>query len=161
MPLPPALHSSANRPAFWFVALALANLCTESLACWYLGFPAPGLATCLGLLALAVVVAGIMAFALDRLVLATYRQLTADGATAAAEREVLELALAARLEQQRRLRHDIRGVLSPVLLTADRLSNHADPAVKRSGEILSRTVDRATAMLAEAAEAASNPPADP
>ena len=31
------------------------------------------------------------------------------------------------------LRHDIRGILSPALLTADRLLNHADPAVKRAG----------------------------
>jgi nitrogen fixation/metabolism regulation signal transduction histidine kinase len=98
---------------------------------------------------------------LDRLVLASLRRLTAGDVAVEAEREEMHRVLAARVEQQRRLRHDIRGVLSPVLLTADRLSNHADPAVKRSGEILSRTVDRATAMLAEAADAASNPLADP
>ena len=73
----------------------------------------------------------------------------------------LELALAGRIEQQRRLRHDIRGVLSPVLLIADRLLNHADPAVKRSGEIMVRTVERATVLLGDTSEAAANPPADP
>ncbi len=73
----------------------------------------------------------------------------------------LELALAGRIEQQRRLRHDIRGVLSPVLLIADRLLNHADPAVKRSGEIMVRTVERATVLLGDTSDAAANPPADP
>ena len=76
-------------------------------------------------------------------------------------RMALELALADRIEQQRKLRHDIRGALSPVLLVADRLLNHADPAVKRSGEIMVRTVDRATALLAESSDAEANPPAGP
>ena len=47
------------------------------------------------------------------------------------------------------LRHDIRGILSPALLTADRLLNHADPGVKRAGELMVRTVERTTARLAE------------
>ncbi len=79
----------------------------------------------------------------------------------AARPQPLELTLAAKTEQMRKLRHDIRGALSPVLLVADRLLNHADPAVKRSGEIMVRTVDRATALLAEASDAEPSPPDDP
>ena len=47
------------------------------------------------------------------------------------------------------LRHDIRGILSPVLLMADRLLNHEEPGVRRAGDVMVRTVDRATARLAE------------
>ena len=47
------------------------------------------------------------------------------------------------------LRHDIRGILSPAMLTADRLLSHADPSVKRAGEVIIRTVDRITARLLE------------
>lgn len=47
------------------------------------------------------------------------------------------------------LRHDVRGMLSPALLVADRLSEHADPAVRRAGQTVIRTVERVTARLAE------------
>lgn len=47
-----------------------------------------------------------------------------------------------------RLRHDLNGILAPALLTADRLQMHADPAVKRAGEILAETVERAAARIA-------------
>ena len=47
------------------------------------------------------------------------------------------------------LRHDIRGILSPAMLTADRLLNHADPSVKRAGEVIIRTVERITGRLLE------------
>jgi len=47
------------------------------------------------------------------------------------------------------LRHDLRGILSPAMLVADRLLDNPDPAVKRSGELVMRTVERMTARLAE------------
>jgi hypothetical protein len=47
------------------------------------------------------------------------------------------------------LRHDIRGILSPALLVADRLLTHQDAHVRRAGEVMVRTVDRAAARLAE------------
>ncbi len=47
------------------------------------------------------------------------------------------------------LRHDIRGILSPAMLTADRLLGHADPSVKRAGDVIIRTVDRIAARLLE------------
>ncbi len=53
------------------------------------------------------------------------------------------------------LRHDLRGVLSPALMMSDRLVNHTDPAIRRAGEAVVRSVDRATAMLA----ATKGPPA--
>ena len=104
--------------------------------------------------AAASILAGCLAAVLmQRLSLAPTRaELTALRQQVAAD----EALLAARAEQQRRLRHDLRGALSPVMLVADRLSAHADPAVKRSADIMLRTVDRAAQLLQE-----PTPPADP
>ena len=46
-----------------------------------------------------------------------------------------------------RISHDLRGILAPALLTAERLQNHPDAAVQRAGEVLLRTVDRATDLV--------------
>jgi signal transduction histidine kinase len=43
--------------------------------------------------------------------------------------------------------HDLRGILTPALLTAERLQLNADPRVQRSGEILAQAVDRATDLV--------------
>jgi hypothetical protein len=59
--------------------------------------------------------------------------------------------------QVARLRHDLRGILSPALLTADRLLEHPEPSVRRAGEVVVRTVDRATARLAETKLAQTHP----
>ena len=108
------------------------------------------------------IVAGVAAcLLLERLVLTHSRSLAADMTTLrsqAAEVDALRRELAERTEQQRRLRHDLRGAMSPVLLVADRLTAHPDPAVKRSGDIMVRTVERATALLAE--PGGSSPPGD-
>ena len=48
-----------------------------------------------------------------------------------------------------RLRHDLNGILSPTLLTADRLLAHEDPTIRRAGEIMVKTVERASARLSE------------
>jgi hypothetical protein len=50
------------------------------------------------------------------------------------------------------LRHDLHGILSPALLTADRLTSSADPAIRKAGDIVVRTVERATARLAATKE---------
>ncbi len=47
------------------------------------------------------------------------------------------------------LRHDVRGILSPAMLVADKLLAHAEPGVRRAGEVVVRTVDRATGRLGE------------
>ena len=47
------------------------------------------------------------------------------------------------------LRHDLRGILSPAYLTAERLLGHADPAAKRAGEMMIKTIERATERLKE------------
>lgn len=57
-----------------------------------------------------------------------------------------------------RLRHDLRGALSPALLSADRLLASDDPATRHTGEIVVRAVERATALM-EATRAAF--PAEP
>jgi signal transduction histidine kinase len=46
-----------------------------------------------------------------------------------------------------RISHDLRGILAPALLTAERLQNHRDDGVQQAGEILLRTVDRATDLV--------------
>lgn len=46
-----------------------------------------------------------------------------------------------------RISHDMRAILAPVLLAAERLQRHADPSVQRSGDLLLRTVDRATDLV--------------
>ena len=98
------------------------------------------------------VLAGRLWFAPGRAIAAELDELRGQ----AAENQALRQDLSSRLEQQRRLRHDLRGALSPVLLVADRLGAHPDPAVKRSGDIMLRTVERATTLLEE-----PSPPAGP
>ena len=46
------------------------------------------------------------------------------------------------------LRHDLRGVLSPALMMTDRLLSNDDPRVRRAGEAVVRSVERATELLA-------------
>lgn len=47
------------------------------------------------------------------------------------------------------LRHDVRGMLSPALMVADRLVAHEDPVVARAGDVIARTVQRVTDRLDE------------
>ena len=54
--------------------------------------------------------------------------------------------------------HDLRGVLSPALLTAERLQMSADPSVKRGGDILVRAVERAADLMKRAVELAREVP---
>ncbi len=53
------------------------------------------------------------------------------------------------------LRHDLRGALSPALMMSDRLVASPDPAVRRAGEAVIRSIERATALIA-----ASKPPGE-
>jgi len=61
----------------------------------------------------------------------------------------LTAELRERSEERRQLRHDLRGALSPALLTVDRLLGNADPSVRRAGEMTLRAVERASALLSE------------
>jgi len=54
-----------------------------------------------------------------------------------------------RAEERRQLRHDLRGALSPALLTVDRLLTDADPSIRRAGEMTLRAIERASALLSE------------
>ena len=56
--------------------------------------------------------------------------------------------------------HDLRGILTPALLTAERLQAHADPKVQRAGETLAQAVDRATDLVRRTLDyAREGPPA--
>jgi signal transduction histidine kinase len=48
--------------------------------------------------------------------------------------------------------HDLRGILSPALLTAERLQMSNEASIKRAGDILVRSVDRATELVSRTLE---------
>ena len=85
------------------------------------------------------------------------------------EIEALEAALdAARRRSQRlteleaqtaSLRHDLRGILSPALMTGDRLAEHDDPKIRKAGDVIVRTVNRATDRLSATREGPTAPTA--
>ena len=54
------------------------------------------------------------------------------------------------------LRHDLRGALSPALILSDRLTASADPAIRKAGEAVVRSIEQASALIA-----ASKPPEPP
>ena len=54
--------------------------------------------------------------------------------------------------------HDLRGILTPALLTADRLQLNADPKVQRAGEVLVQAVDRASDLVRRALDYAREGP---
>ncbi|MBO1358401.1 hypothetical protein J2D73_01130 [Acetobacter sacchari] len=46
-----------------------------------------------------------------------------------------------------KLRHDLRGLISPAVLSADQLSSHEDPEVRRRAEQVLDALDRTTALI--------------
>ena len=69
-------------------------------------------------------------------------------AVRAADRLFAAEARVADLERQAsQLRHDLRGILSPAMLTADRLAASQDPIARRAGEAMISTVERAEERL--------------
>ncbi len=54
----------------------------------------------------------------------------------------------------RKLSHDLRGILSPAMMVAERLQNSADPATSRAGTIILESLDRAVAVIGEATDRA-------
>jgi hypothetical protein len=63
----------------------------------------------------------------------------------------MEQSADARLEQLERLvrtlRHDLRGLITPALLTADRLKMNSDPSIQRSGIVIATVVERIIVRL--------------
>jgi signal transduction histidine kinase len=51
-----------------------------------------------------------------------------------------------------RLGHDLRGLLSPAMLAAERMQGHADPAVSRTGDMVMRSVERSTEAIRHTVE---------
>jgi signal transduction histidine kinase len=76
--------------------------------------------------------------------------------TAARELAAMQQELRAALSRNARLaalgtamakvNHDLRGILAPAMLTAERLQMHADPAIQRAGDVLLRSVERAAEL---------------
>lgn len=64
------------------------------------------------------------------------------------------------------LRHDLRGALSPALILSDRLVASSDPAIRKAGEAVVRSIEQASALIAasktlEPPGGAARPPASP
>ncbi len=55
--------------------------------------------------------------------------------------------------------HDLRGILAPALLTAERLQGSADPAQQRTGDSIARVVARATELMRDTLDFAGEVPA--
>lgn len=97
---------------------------------------------------LALAVLGLSALAMTR------RRPRDDDRIAALEQALDDAAwreAAARDEQHAslsRLRHDVRGALSPALLIADRLMMSGDADKTRAGELIVKSITRATELLA-------------
>ena len=49
----------------------------------------------------------------------------------------------------RKLSHDLRGILSPAMMVAERLQNNADPAIRNAATLILESLDRAVARLGE------------
>jgi hypothetical protein len=64
-----------------------------------------------------------------------------------ARAEAAEAKNAALVKAAGQMRHDLRGILSPALLTADRLTMSQDPVARRAGETMVATVERAEERL--------------
>ncbi len=143
----------------WFAVLAFLVFCGESLgyaACLVVEMLPPHPVAMLAFATVAVVVGGVAAILLDWHVLDSMRHTMAENSALRLEAErgrIAEALVTQQQEHQRRLRHDLRGALSPALLTADRLLNHDDPAVKRTGSIIVRCVERATSLISDPAKA--------
>ena len=45
------------------------------------------------------------------------------------------------------LRHELRGALSPALMVSDRLLKSEDPLIRRAGDTVVRSVERAAALI--------------
>ena len=108
----------------------------------------------------ALMLGGVGALVLDALVLDPQRRQKAEldelqGRIA--KFEALEASVAGRDEWQRRLRHDLRGALSPALLSADRLLTNEDPKVKRAGNLMVQAIERASEILAQREDESAGP----
>jgi signal transduction histidine kinase len=51
-----------------------------------------------------------------------------------------------------RLGHDLRGLLAPAMLAAERMQGHADPLVSRTGDMVMRSVERSTEAIRHTVE---------
>ncbi len=83
----------------------------------------------------------------------------ADVGAAADRASAAEAQVAASARQASQLRHDLRGILSPAMLTADRLAANQDPIARRAGEAMISTVERAEERLRR--EQSPGPPSRP
>lgn len=91
-------------------------------------------------------------------------EITAAGRELAAMQRELRAALwrnarlAALGTAMAKVNHDLRGILSPAMLTAERLQMHSDPSVQRAGDLLVGTVERAADLARRTLEFARESP---
>lgn len=131
---------------------AFAAFGAASLVLAAMGLGVPFLAAALG----ASGCAGLVVYAAS-LWVASAAAAEQDGRAPALEERIKHLE-----ESTAGLRHDLRGVLSPALMMADRLLKNEDPVIRRAGQAVVGSVERATALLAEnKRQTGATPPATP
>jgi hypothetical protein len=54
------------------------------------------------------------------------------------------------IDAVRALGHALRNALSPAMMVAERLSEHADPAVRRGAKVILESLDKATEATRQA-----------
>lgn len=135
------LRAHAGQIGWWFGLLAGLAFCGNALAGLAARWAGPDARLVwLGYAVSALATATVGTLAVAQLALIPFRR-------QGAELDRLRQELAEQSEWQRRLRHDLRGALSPALLTADRLLANADPKVQRAGNIMVQAVERSAALL--------------
>lgn len=53
----------------------------------------------------------------------------------------------------RRLGHELRNILGPAMMMAERVAEHPDPAMRHAGAIILDSLDRATSAIRTATSA--------
>ncbi len=115
--------------------------CGLSLALLGLGMPYVACAAVSG------ACAGLLVYSLGRWALPT--PVAANIATPV-EPPLPDLVVARLAELEREmslLRHELRGALSPALMVSDRLLRSEDPLIRRAGDAVVRSVERATSLI--------------
>ena len=129
VPFPPAL------PAILLLPVSVLVACLAAV-------PAH-LSPALSALVPALVALGVGWVLLDRIAAVGRRE----AMSAAARVATAEARLSDLIRQGSQLRHDLRGILSPAMLTADRLTTSQDPLMRRAAEAMISTVERAEERL--------------
>ena len=149
------IHPSRLAPLALLAGLAAFAACGLTLALLGLGLPYAAGAAISGLCA------GLLVYALGR-----WTEARPPPQPIPPQLIPVETPAATRLAELERemsaLRHELRGALSPALMVSDRLLRNDDPLIRRAGDAVVRSIDRATALIGQDTAAQKpTPPVQP